>query len=775
MDIWAWVHEKENQLYEAGEHRLAEIIDMMPTHCCDDEHDAVDALYAEGIPLAQKAKEPWVEVFIRHWYLQSQVLTRNNAKGMLSEAIELLDLAHREEAKGCPQRICAVQDLANCYGTADGPGFAEERLAVSRETLAEINPSWPCFTCIGGEYIDALLDNGAYDEVLDECQRLRSELVKHEGQEPETIDQMHNAQARALIRLGRYDEALSLLTSMPVGFGDGSRGKRTYLLICMALAYLGKFDQIDEHMVPIADILKSQTYYNDWAEIQAQLVIAKQAIFDDGMARTLWAMSSDLIANGSYRCALNLLLILSDLAIKNDYLFNASLALEKLQTVILNLNKDCGAQGAFDRVNQQFLTASKDNEVELFSNEQALLDYDFSSVDAYAQSLKLFVHENPDNIKAVSLFADILGDCKHKEKGLELIECVFQRCEADPEVSYAYGRFLLKEYGRESLFEAFDSAMSESNNEDPVQQNLQWLYAHAHQDVEPEKAIKYFENYLQSNPQHEGALFRLAWLNCDTENYDRSIEVWNSLIELDPDNENFQWDKLIPATLKQDWQSVRDCSGLIGIKLEGESGEVNQAMGSCRIRFDGDLGAGEVFYAHRTGPVSATIKSINQVYEEQRYGQELVFNPAPLNALDQKDGDGDACDSEGYYNHLYEAYRVTTAAPYLCYAIDGVHPGAERVEQLIAMVEERDFVFEQRSNENYLLGYMDEAGEMQESPGFYAYVLIPPNADKLKLHSVFNQFNQALQHPLIWPKLLEELELTTVLEEQSLIEEKYGL
>ena len=139
MDIWRWVHEKESELADRGEHRLVEIISDIPSYTVDDRHDKVDLIYPEGLSIAKRLGDRWVELFLRHWHLQSQVLRRSNARGMLNEAIDLLDFSHQEDTKGCPQRICVVQDLANYYATQDYKGYTAERISVARETLAEID------------------------------------------------------------------------------------------------------------------------------------------------------------------------------------------------------------------------------------------------------------------------------------------------------------------------------------------------------------------------------------------------------------------------------------------------------------------------------------------------------------------------------------------------------------------------------------------------------------------------------------------------------------
>ena len=51
-----------------------------------------------------------------------------------------------------------------------------------------------------------------------------------------------------------------------------------------------------------------------------------------------------------------------------------------------------------------------------------------------------------------------------------------------------------------------------------------------------------------------------------------------------------------------------------------------------------------------------------------------------------------------------------------------------------------------------------------------------PNKDNLlELHQLLSKFNQNAEHPLIWPRLLEALELPDELEIQAEVERKYNL
>ncbi len=112
-------------------------------------------------------------------YLQFKLGLQNDVDAGLPEAVRLLEFAHRDECRDCPQSVCAVQDLAIAYGMADGPAYAAERRQVCAETLERIDPGWPCFDCLSGEYGYALLDQGRFAEAVEyldaQARRLRAE------------------------------------------------------------------------------------------------------------------------------------------------------------------------------------------------------------------------------------------------------------------------------------------------------------------------------------------------------------------------------------------------------------------------------------------------------------------------------------------------------------------------------------------------------------------------------------------------------------------------
>src|SRR5688572_26980346 len=203
MDIWAWVFRAREDLQSSGNERLSELIGEIPTAVIENRNDEVDALVPEALGLARSLNLDWVEIFLRHWHLQA----RGGGYEVVPEAVELLEFSHRDEHRDCPQSVCAVQDLARAYQGADGPGYVQERLDVANETLARIDPSWPCFQCISIERATALIDIGRHQDALTTVEDMRrQQTAAGSGPTAESC-----VDAEALLRLGRAEEALRRL------------------------------------------------------------------------------------------------------------------------------------------------------------------------------------------------------------------------------------------------------------------------------------------------------------------------------------------------------------------------------------------------------------------------------------------------------------------------------------------------------------------------------------------------------------------------------------
>ncbi len=279
MEVWQWVWETQETLYEQGHERLADLIDAVPRAVVDLEHDRVDALVPEALHLAREAGSPWLEVFFRHWNLQSQVFHRHRVSDALPEAVALLDFSHRAETRDCPQSVCTVQDLAHCYAELDGPGYVEERMAIASETLERIDAEWACFTCISGEKAWALLDDGRYEETLQFIEEQVAALLR-----AGLHRRRHNLRAEkveALVRLGRYDEAAEYNSKARKEVRQESDVLGQRLDAGRILAYQGRHQEAAKKLPGFQEIRTTDSYFRPWAET-VRLLAQHDAIGNDG-------------------------------------------------------------------------------------------------------------------------------------------------------------------------------------------------------------------------------------------------------------------------------------------------------------------------------------------------------------------------------------------------------------------------------------------------------------------------------------------------------------
>jgi hypothetical protein len=309
MDIWEWIERTTDELSEAGHDRLADLIELVPGYVCDNEHELVDGLIPEAIALSRSVKNEWLELFFRHWNLQSRILHRHQVKEWLPEAVALIEFANRESTVRCPQSICTTQDLANCYANADGPAYVEERLAVAKETLARIDPTWPCFTCISSEYASALIDGGRAEEAI-EFLALQMGKLRIAGYE----EDFRGTIVEAMIRAGRYQEAFEINRGSERPAQGDSFEESKSIDEARILAKLGRHSDALESL-PAFEIAQ-RTHSNYWGWSEAAFLLAEAGVLtnDDALDRRLATFSRELGANGVARQAFEIAVLRAKLA-----------------------------------------------------------------------------------------------------------------------------------------------------------------------------------------------------------------------------------------------------------------------------------------------------------------------------------------------------------------------------------------------------------------------------------------------------------------------------
>lgn len=112
MDIWDWVIRLENDLEEAGQEHASRIIEQVTTEILDLNIGKADALIPEAIALSRSLKNPWLEVFFRHWEMRNRIGNKSEGEAALADVVSLFEFAHRDETITCPQTVCVTQDLS---------------------------------------------------------------------------------------------------------------------------------------------------------------------------------------------------------------------------------------------------------------------------------------------------------------------------------------------------------------------------------------------------------------------------------------------------------------------------------------------------------------------------------------------------------------------------------------------------------------------------------------------------------------------------------------
>ncbi|MEZ4432926.1 MAG: hypothetical protein R3F65_10965 [bacterium] len=231
-----------------------------------------------------------------------------------------------------------------------------------------------------------------------------------------------------------------------------------------------------------------------------------------------------------------------------------------------------------------------------------------------------------------------------------------------------------------------------------------------------------------------------------------------------------RWDvwRLIHGTLLDRWETVRDAAARLGWRLPGE-GAVAGSYELVRLRIEEADGEASEVWARRTGPVSAQVLTMAGPGRPQHYLDEVVFDLRPIEegAGADEDDEGD----EGERAALYGAVAIKRRGGMVVYAVDGVHPGEDELDELLVALEEMGAEARVMSGPDYALS--DPAsGEARR--GVYVFVAIAP-ARARALDAALSTFAERWGVPVVWPELLEALGVKKRLRAQHALMEAWGM
>lgn len=713
MDIWRWVWDLEESLRARGQHRLATLIDKLPDYAVNSQHAKMDAVFPEALALARATGNPWVEIYVRHWHLQSKVLVRGDARGSIEEAVSLAEFAHRKEHLDCPQSVCVTQDLTTCYAFFDGPGYAVERLQVSQDTLARIDPSWPCFVCISCEYADALTDSGRHQEAL----RFIDEQARQARLENKAeAHRLLRRKFEPLLALGRFEEALVLAERSQEVADDANMRLESRLCRCLALCRLKRYQQAVELTPEWSEIEPTPSRYRDYSRVIESLALEGPLENDYLLDRPFRQMQQTLLAQGVHRGTFEMALRRARLAIARGRRQSAQACLEAAAALIGNLRQPLDAPGQLGELQDawQALPQGASEEPPDADDPEALLDFYAGKPDQHRE------------------LATAWRRCGWYERAYEVVQDFDLR-----------GSWLLFDGRYQELIDE----CRQDDADDPAQVLFFWGRALEAQEKLEEAAQRYLE-VLNLMPEAINTRLRLAQVWRRLERFEEALELLDGLCREQPAGD-WDWDLLVVATRLQDWPRVRACCLRLDMKLESQHGPVDENWGVIRIRIEGLDWA-----AQRTGPVSATIiQMTHESSPHSRYGDQVIFDATPLN----QPSEGELLIFPGLYTVESAGYRV--------YAIDGVHPGEEALEAF------REAADELRLSAAYNPEY--RVGEGLQ--GFFGHLAVPPEVELNEAHRRLAELTAGWEHPWLWTGLVAELGLEEELARQNEVAEKYGI
>lgn len=778
MNIWEWVNETERRLKDEGHNRLAEIMDRISSLTCNDRHEEVEAILPEGVALSKQLGLPWVELFLRHWHMQSAILHQYDVKDRLGQAIDLLEFAHQDQNQSCPQSVCTTQDVAVAYGLLDGKGYAQERIDVSLETLSRINPSWPCYGCIATEYTSALIDQGKLDETiqfLDET----LEKLKEGKQYRSLFPDLAGSYVDALIARqspGDLERALELNTEALRLSSSNHRIVVRQLDQARILARLGRAQEAIEIFPPWETIWNTPAHY--WPAADALYVLIAQYLDDDtqGMpnswraGRMLTLMALELHRRGVARKGAEIAAKSAKLALARRRPTLAKLLIELSREAAQSLRdpNDYDQELAQLEADLAALRAQVPEPDVQLDDEDDLQELLSEDPELSLEFLEHVISLRPDVVREHARALEALGfgarAITRLERALEA-----QADDPDPQLITALEGAYRQAKRPQDQRRFLEGLATNERLSDHTRGLCYWLLSHHSRDQQDwQEALAQLSFVERLDPDQPSLRPYKATLLMQLERPEDALTVLDQHIESEAgqDSGPWDWDRMSLAALLGRWDKVRASALRIGWELPQNDEPIHEEFGLCRVVFSKELEQ-PTYWAERLSPVTARILSMAAPDHVQHLNDVVVFDAEPLNPKPNDHPEG-----EPYYYH-YRSMGVIESGQYqksIC--LDGVHPGDEAIEALEGALEELNAELRVLSGEGYKL----TPKEQQESyQGIYAYIALPTTTSQLQLHTLLSEYTAKQAHPLFWAGLLRDLQLFDVRDAQREQMKRYGV
>jgi len=737
VDIWAWVVDAYREQRDAGNGRLAQLIFEVPRLVSDLEHAEVDAVVPEALALARGARSPWLEVYFRHWHLQSRVIHRHAVKDALPDAVALLDFANRPATKDCPQSVCVVQDIACTYADTDGPGYVEERLAVSKEALGRIDPTWPCWDCISGEHGAALEDGGDAEGLL----VFVEEQIRAVQRAGATVG--HNLKARratALLLLGRPAEAMAQSLAIEAQRDNHVITIRRNILLSRCHEALGELEQAVAQLPEPSAVIGSAGYYAQWLEAAVPLV-RHGVLENDGMfGQLVGRMGQELADNGSLFSSGRVYVYGAQLAVWRGARAVAARLVARAEARLATLRRPDRPALHLDPVRAQLAAMEPAAALEA-SSAAEVLEALGTDAEADLERLEAGLARWPDEGRLVEAMAGALLAVGLTDDAIAALEGWRAAHEGDPQAFRFLGE-LMADCGRSAQVTALieEGLSSDAHRGDALR--LQATLLLRGRDLRGARDV--LQSLIDGAGPGEGVLlddlFRLARCHRQLGEPERAMEHLEPLMAALPPG-HVEWEVMLSGTLLERWPVVREAAARIGFELDGE-GPIELPGELCIVRYGASEGGHDAL-AVRTGPVTARVLGVaGPDAARETYGDRVLVDPAPL---------GPAIEREDHPVYTFAAASVLEPGGFRSFLLDGLRPSDSEYERLVELVDSHGGEVRDLTPESY-----DFMRDGEAHRGFLGALVVPSSLPVTRLYVPLRTLCATFERPLIWPGFATE-------------------
>ncbi|MEQ1564431.1 MAG: hypothetical protein ABMA64_02250 [Myxococcota bacterium] len=729
MDLWGWFEELVEQIGEQDP-GLARRLEALPGHVVDGRHAMVDAAVPELLAAARRLGLPWLEVFVRHWRLQSWVFHRSDVARGLPEAVSLIERAHRADAAHCPQTVCASQDLCAAYGFADGPGWAPERLEVSAETLGRIDPRWPCWTCISAEHCGALLDAGRAADSL--AFALRARAAMDEAGEDVSASDLSMERIESLLALGRADEALALADAALDRQKGESFERERRIERAWCLVRLGRVEEALAALPPWAEVEPEPPLYDRWAITFGAGLDAGLVPWDLEAVGRWPKMVTTLRRLGCPRPAIGVALLGVDVYLRQGARAASEALLDLARAAVPELRTPLDAPAQIEARAAAIAAIPWPAVPDDPQHALAALEAGSTRFDGVVAT----VARHP-SLHAVALqAANEWRSRGFPGRARQLLTALAQDYPDEGAVVLALGQSLLDE----EEVDALDQLLA--RYPDPAEPgdapgHAAWLRSRRRSAAgDLDGAAGALEALLAAREPWcgGGVPYELGRLRRALGDLPGALEAYQLAVDKIGRPSDADWDLLVVATWLDRWDVVRAGMRRLGIPDVAGEGPVDAAFGMVRLRYDDEDAP---VWAARTGPVTARVVQVCGPRRPERFGDQVVFDPAPIEAGDPP---------------LFRVDGVKRPGGAEGYALDGAHPGAA-LEGVLAALAVRGWEAQVTSSDAYQL--TDPDG--QEVRGVYVRIAVPAG-DAPALAAALTELTAGFDRPLVWFELSRTLD-----------------